>query len=91
MFLPGSKAEQLVHLADHPCHIGSRLSVASAFALPLLQQKSVLRMHTTCPVLHDGHYLRIVFELHTIYGSGRGVIEEKGCDGAPVVPVERRQ
>lgn len=89
VFLPGFKAERLVHLP-----ITSATSAAGSVWRAPLHYPSLSKSRSsiaTAWVSLDGHLLRMTFELHTIYGSGRGVVEEKGCDGAPVVPVERGQ
>ena len=39
----------------------------------------------------DQHLMRIAFELHTVYGSGRGEIDQQGCDGSPVPPRGERR
>jgi hypothetical protein len=39
----------------------------------------------------DKHLVRIAFELHTVYGSGRGEIDQQGRDGSPVPPKGERR
>ncbi|HEY7579742.1 MAG TPA: hypothetical protein VH855_19305 [Acetobacteraceae bacterium] len=82
VFLPGFKADRLVEVPLAPAPAAEGTVWRAVLHYPSLSERHPST--TTALVSSDGHLLRITFELHTTYGSGRGDIEQQGCDGTPV-------
>jgi hypothetical protein len=83
VFLPGFKAERLVEvrLASAPAAAGT------AWRTVLHHASLSERTPSTAEALvsPDNYLLRIEFWLHTAYGSGRGEINQQGCNGSPMI------
>jgi hypothetical protein len=89
VFLPGFKAERLVEVP-----VASESTAAGTVYRAVLHYSSLSeRQPSTASALvsPDQHLMRIAFELHTAYGSGRGEIDQQGCDGSPVPPRGERR
>jgi hypothetical protein len=84
VFLPGFKADRLVGVPLAPMPVAE-----GTVWRAVLHYASLSERHPSTAaalVSPDEHLLRITFELHTVHGSGRGDIEQQGCDGSPVPP-----
>jgi hypothetical protein len=89
VFLPGFKAESLVEVPVAPAP-----AVTGTVWRAVLHYSSLSeRQPSTASALisPDDHLERIVFDLHTVHGSGRGEIDQQGCEGSPVPPREARR
>jgi hypothetical protein len=84
VFLPGFKADRLIEVPIAPAPAAAGTAWRAVLRYPSLSE----RQDSTASglVSSDHHLLRIEFELHTLYGSGRGEIALQGCDGSPVPP-----
>jgi hypothetical protein len=87
VFLPGFKGERLVDLPI----VASSLSDGTLWRAPLHYSALSERPASTATAWTsiDGHLLRLAFELHGARGSANGLINQEGCEGAPVVPADR--
>lgn len=89
VFLPGFKVGRLANLPIS----GTRFAGDTLWRAPLrhpalsVAQPSVATARTSA----DGHLLQLAFEVHEPSGSARGLINQEGCEGTPVVPADRRQ
>jgi hypothetical protein len=81
VFLPGFKSDRLVEVQVAPA------PAATGMLWHTVLHYSALSEHepsiAEALVSPDHHLLRIEFQLHTMYGSGRGEIDQQGCDGSP--------
>ena len=84
VFLPGFKANRLIEVPIAPTQAAEGISWRAVLHYPTLNEHQPST--ASALVSPDGHLLRIAFELHTSYGSGRGDIALQGCDGPPVQP-----
>jgi hypothetical protein len=82
VFLPGFKAERVVEVPVAPAPAATGTVWHADLHYPSLSKHQPST--ASARVSLDGHLLRIAFELHTVYGSGRGEIDQQGCDGSPV-------
>jgi hypothetical protein len=89
VFLPGFKGERLVDLPI----AASSSSDGTLWRAPLRYSALSERPASTATARTsiDGHLLQLAFELHGSRGSANGLINQEGCEGAPVVPTERRR
>jgi hypothetical protein len=81
VFLPGFKADRLVHVPLAPVTAATGIVWHT-----VLHYSSLNERHPSTAsalVSPDGHLLRIEFKLHTVYGSGGGEIDQQGCDDRP--------
>jgi hypothetical protein len=87
VFLPGFKADRLVDLpiTAAPAPDGTLWKAPLRYPALSKTPASVATAHTSS----DGHLLQLSFELHEARGSARGVINQAGCEGAPVAPLDR--
>jgi hypothetical protein len=84
VFLPGFKGDRLIQVPVAPESVATGTAWRAELHYSSLSQR---QPSTALAVVSpDGHLLRITFELHTAYGSGRGDITQQGCDGSPVPP-----
>jgi hypothetical protein len=84
VFLPGFKTDRLVEVPVAPAPASSGTLWRAVLHYPALSQHEAST--ATALVSPDAHLLRIAFELHTAFGSGRGEIDQLGCEGSPVPP-----
>jgi hypothetical protein len=89
VFLPGFKTERLVDLPVTSATSASGTLLRAPLRYPALRDSPAST--ATALISPDQHLLRIEFELHTLQGSGRGLIDQEGCQGRAVVPVEGRR
>jgi hypothetical protein len=89
VFLPGFKADRLIQVPIAPASVGVGTEWRAILHYPSLSQSQ--SSTASALVSPDGHLLRITFELHTAYGSGRGEIVQQGCEGAPITPRDGRR
>ena len=89
VFLPGFKAERLVEVPVAPAPAAAG-TVWRAVLHPLSLSKWQPSTASAL-VSPDEHLVRIAFELHTVHGSGRGEIDQQGCDGSPLPPRDERR
>ena len=81
VFLPGFKAERLVEVRVAPAAAATGTLWHTVLHYSSLSEREP--SIAAALVSPDGHLLRIEFELHTVHGSGRGEIDQQGCDGSP--------
>ena len=89
VFLPGFKGERLVQVP-----VALAPAAAGTVWRGVLHCSSLSeRQPSTASALvsPDEHLVQIAFELHTAHGSGRGEIDQQGCDGSPVPPGGERR
>jgi hypothetical protein len=81
VFLPGFKSDRLaeVQVAPSPAATGTLWQTALHYSSLSEHEPSI----ATALVSPDDHLLQLKFELHTMYGSGRGEIDQVGCAGLP--------
>jgi hypothetical protein len=87
VFLPGFKAERLVDLP-----ITAVPSASGTVWRALLRYSALSNSPpstATAWISPDGYLLQMAFELHTWRGSGRGLINQAGCEGVPVARRDR--
>ena len=87
VFLPGFKADRLVELP-----VTASVSADGTLWKAPLRYPALSRWPAstaTARTSPDGHLLQLSFELHEAAGSARGVINQDGCEGVPVAPVDR--
>jgi hypothetical protein len=84
VFLPGFKRDSLVDVQVAAAPSGESTVWRTVLRYPSLSERDPST--ASALVSPDHHLLRIAFELHTVYGSGRGEITQEGCDGSPVAP-----
>ncbi len=87
LFLPGFKTDKL-----------AKLPITATVSADATQWRSPLRYPALSPrpastatawTSPDRHLLKLALELHAPRGSARASIEQQGCAGAPVVPVDK--
>jgi hypothetical protein len=89
VFLPGFKSERLVKLGIAAASSGGGMLWRAPLRYSALSEKPAsIAAAWTSP---DGYLLKLAFELHAPFGTARGLIHQEGCEGAPVVPDERRR
>lgn len=88
VFLPGFKADRVVHLPVTGASSGGVTMWQAPVRYPALQDSPASTAEAWTSA--GGNLLRLTFDLHERRGSAHGVIEQKGCQGAPVVPTGRR-
>jgi hypothetical protein len=81
VFLPGFKSDRLVdvRIAPTPAATGILWRTVLHYSSLNEHEPSI----ATALVSPDNHLLHLEFELHTVYGSGHGEIDQQGCDGSP--------
>ncbi len=84
IFLPGFKADRLVDVPVAPVPSAEGTVWRTVLRYPSLSERDPST--ASAMVSHDHHLVRITFELHTVYGSGRGEIYLQGCDGSSARP-----
>ena len=84
VFLPGFKANRLVKVPIAPAPSTEGTMWQTVLRYPSLSERDPST--AAALVSPDHRLLRISFELHTTYGSGRGEIVQQGCDGLPLKP-----
>jgi hypothetical protein len=82
VFLPGFKKDRLVAVPVAPAASAQGTVWHSVLRYPSLSER--YPSTASAMVSPDHHLLRITFELHTAYGSGRGEIVRQDCEGSPV-------
>jgi len=89
VFLPGFKKDRLVEVPVAPARSTEGTIWHTVLHYPSLSE----RYPSTASALVslDHHLLRVAFELHTVYGSGRGEIVHQDCDGSAVAPAGGRR
>lgn len=87
VFLPGFKADRLVELPITAAPAPDGTLWKTPLRYPALSKTPAST--ATAHISSDGHLLQLSFELHEPRGSARGVIDQAGCEGAPVAPVDR--
>jgi hypothetical protein len=81
VFLPGFKADRLVEVPVAPATSAEGPVWRTVLHYPSLSER--YPSTASAMVSQDHHLLRITFELHTVYGSGRGEIVRQDCIGSP--------
>lgn len=89
VFLPGFKADRVVELPIKAVPFAGGMQWQAPLRYPALSETPA--SNVTAWTSADGHLLQLAFELHGSRGSAHGLIHEEGCEGAPVVPAERRR
>jgi hypothetical protein len=89
VFLPGFKAERVVNLSVTAATSAAGTLLRAPLHYPTLRDSPAST--AAALISPDDHLLQIEFELHTSRGSGRGLIDQHGCQGNAVVPVEPRR
>ena len=84
VFLPGFKADRLVEVPLAPAPSAEGTAWRTVLHYRALSERDPST--ASALVSPDHRLLRISVELHTVYGSGRGEITERDCDGSPVAP-----
>ncbi|MGC1411291.1 MAG: hypothetical protein WA864_20395 [Acetobacteraceae bacterium] len=87
VFLPGFKADRLVDLPITAARAPDGTLWKTPLRYPALSKTPT--SEATAHISSDGHLLQLAFELHEARGSARGVINQVGCEGAPVAPVDQ--
>jgi hypothetical protein len=84
VFLPGFKKDRQVEVPVAPARSTEGIVWHTVLHYPSLSE----RYPSTASALVslDHHLLRIAFELHTVYGSGRREIVQQDCDRSAVAP-----
>ena len=88
VFLPGFKADKLAQLPI----TGTAAADGMHWQAPLnyFASNGAAPSTATAWTSPDRLLLQLTFDVHGAQGSARGSIHQEGCDGAPVVPAERR-
>lgn len=86
VFLPGFKANRLAELPVMAAPWADGVLWQTQLRHPSLSESPAST--ATAWVSPDRHLLQLAFELHLWLGSGRGLIRQQGCEGAPVVPAD---
>jgi hypothetical protein len=89
IFLPGFKSDQLVEVSIAAVPSAGSIMWQAPLRYSVLKERpsSMARAWTTA----DGHLLQLAFEVHEPRGSAQGQLHQEGCEGAPVVPADRRK
>ena len=85
VFLPGFKRDSLVEVPLAPAPSMEGTAWRTVLHYPSLRERDAST--AAASVSPDHHLLRIAFELHTVYGSGRGEITQQDCEGLAVAPL----
>jgi hypothetical protein len=83
----GSSSPPTAFAAGRAVTCRRRHSLARGAAL-LVSRRAATASALVSP---DEHLVQTAFELHTMHGSGRGEIDQQGCDGSPVPPRSERR
>jgi hypothetical protein len=88
VFLPGFKADRLVHLPIAGVPSATGMVWQAPLHYPVLASSPVSTARAwTSP---DGHLQRLAFEVHERRGSAQGQVVQEGCQGAPIAPIGAR-
>nr|WP_294526098.1 DUF6134 family protein [uncultured Rhodopila sp.] len=81
VFLPGFKADKLVHVPVTAESSGVR---RASLQYPALSKTPA--SIATAVTSADGHLLQLAFDVHEPGESAHGTVQQEGCQGAPVKP-----
>jgi hypothetical protein len=84
VFLPGFKADKLVDLPIAAAPWAGGALWRAPLRYPALSERP--ESTGTAWISSDGHLLQLAFDVHERRGSARGLIRQKGCEGAAVAP-----
>jgi hypothetical protein len=89
IFLPGFKADRLVEVSIAAVQSAGSIMWQAPLRYSALSERPASMARAW--ISADGHLLQLTFEVHEPRGSAQGQLHQEGCEGAPVVPADRRK